>query len=340
MTTPTASIMYRTLGTLGLTRSQARRLLPSWWVPELENTADGVVELGMHLSRRLSLDLGALLEGRVVPRGAMEKVAFKHQSNVAPDKLAAASCVASAIAQAIIAALPAPYRPLPSQPTEMFRLLREGNHKTAGFDSLLELCWSHGIPVIPLPHLPVGMRKMDGAALRVGERAAVVIAKRKSSRAWLSFILAHEMAHLALGHVPPGSSIMDISLQDMATYATESSNDMQEREADAFALNVLGGRDAEAAIHDWSPHLSPVELAVEARRAGRMISVEPGHLVLRHAFQTKRWADAATALNFLSEDLDPESELVARIGLEVDMERVAEDLQDMVTQVTGWTPAA
>lgn len=338
MTNSAASTLYRTVGALGLTRAQVRRLLPSWWEPALESRPDGIAELGLHLSRRLSLDFSALLEGKIVPKGAVTNIAFKHQSNVTPEKLSAACFVASSLAQAIIAALPAPYQPLPSSPEELTRLLRQNANGIVGFDALLAVCWSRGIPVIPLPHLPVGVRKMDGAALRVADRAAVVIAKRKSSRAWLSFILAHEMAHLALGHVAAGATIIDVALQDMSTYATESSSDKQERDADTFALEILGGKDVEAAVRAWSSRMSPVELAVEARRAGQALGVEPGHLILRHAFLTKQWSDAVTALNFLSEDLDPESALIGCLRSELDMERVAEDMQDMVTQVTGWGP--
>lgn len=331
-----AKALYQTVGTLGLTRAQVRRLLPEWWSVEAESTPDGVMELSLHLARRLSIDASSLLEGRITPRGAVSHIAYKHQAGAARDGMAAATFIASSLAQAAIAALPTPFDALPSTPAELRRRAAEsGRGGALGFSSLLELCWNSGIPVIPLSNLPVGIRKMDGAALLVGNRPAIVIAKRKSSRAWLSFILAHEMAHIALGHIEPGSSIIDVSLQDSATYAAESSGDTQEREADAFALSVLGGEEVTTEVSRWSDRLSAVELAVAARTAGARLNVEAGHLILRHAFIAKRWAESSAALGFISEDLDAESALAGYLQSRLDLKLIAEDLRDMVSQITG-----
>jgi hypothetical protein len=180
---------------------------------------------------------------------------------------------------------------------------------------------------------------MDGAALQDGGRPAIVLAKRKSSRAWLGFILAHEIAHIALGHLKPGSSIVDVSLK-MATYAAESDQDKQEADADAFALQILGGAVAESIIAAWPARFSPVEIAAAARRAGQESGIEPGHLVLRFAFKTRRWAECVTALGFLTEDLDAEGELIRKLRSHIDIDLIAEDLQDMVMQITGYEKAA
>ncbi len=331
-----AHTLYQTVRPLGLTKAQVRGLLPSWWAPELESDPNGVAELGLHLSRRLSLDLPALMGGRLVPKGAVAQVAYKHRSGVDPEKFAAASFIASSLAQAILDAFPVPVRELPADPQSLRAAAQAAAHEAVvGFDALLALCWASGIPVIPLPHLPVGVRKMDGAALRVGNRSVIVIAKRQSSRAWLSFILAHEIGHLALGHIAAGSTIIDVALQDAATYATESASDAEERDADQFALATLGGPQVEAAIARWSPRDSAPALAVAARKLGQALNVEPGHLVLRHAFESKQWAESANALRFLSEDLNAEATLIAQLRAHVDLELLAEDLQELIANVTG-----
>src|SRR5690606_17566942 len=115
--------------------------------------------------------------------------------------------------------------------------------------------------------------------LFVGDRPVIVIAKKKSSRAWLSFILAHEIGHIVLGHVSAGSSIVDISLQEASTYAAESAQDAQEADADAFALDLMGGQAVANVIAAWRDDLSPVELAVQARQAGQQLGIEAGHLI-------------------------------------------------------------
>lgn len=329
-------MLYQTVGHLGLTKAQVRRLLPSWWAPEVETEEGGIAELGLYLSRRLSIDLNALFEGRVVPKGAVSHVAYKHRSGADPEKYAAASYIAASLAQAILDAFAVPYKPLPGDPETLRAAARsQSKQQLVGFDSLLALCWNSGIPVIPLPNLPVGIRKMDGAALRVGQRPVIVIAKRQSSRAWLSFILAHEMGHLALGHIAPGSTLIDVALHESATYATDSAEDAEERAADQFALSALGGPDLAAALAKWPGRDSAPGLAVAARQLGQKIGVEPGHIILRHAFESKRWADATNALRFLSEDFDPESLLLDQLRTHLDLDRLADDVQELVEIVTG-----
>ena len=101
-----AKALYKTVAQLGLKPAQVRRLLPEWWDPQVEDDPSGVSELAMLLGRRLSLDVGDLMKGKLRPRGAMASVAFKHRAGLEPDALAAASAIASALAQTILAALP------------------------------------------------------------------------------------------------------------------------------------------------------------------------------------------------------------------------------------------
>jgi len=306
----------------------------------VETRADGVAELAMLLSRRLSVDVAALMRGELRPKGAATQLAYKHAAHVDQAQLAAATYLASSLAQAVSASMSQPYVPLPQSLEVLQAEVRAADqHGVLGFDAMLAVCWNHGIPVIPLPNLPVGVRKMDGAALQVANRPAIVLAKKRSSRAWLSFILGHEMGHIAQGHLRPGASIVDISLKDSSEYVSETVGDRQEQEADEYALEVLGGAQVAAAIRSWPAHASPVELAVLAREGGRALGIEPGHLVLRAAFETKRWADAASALNYLSEDMNPQEVLAARLRTHLSLELVAEDLQDLIASITGLADA-
>jgi IrrE N-terminal-like domain len=340
VTTSNAAALYKTVAGLGLTRAQVRRLLPVWWDPAIEKESSGVAELAIHLSRRLSVDLSALIEGRLLPKGAASQVAFKHSSSVEPTSLTAATFIASSLSQAVLAAMRTPYTEIPRRPQDVQQQATAGGANVLGFDALLDLCWSHGMPVIPLPNLPVGVRKMDGAALRIGDRPIIIIARKKSSRAWLSFILAHEIGHVALGHIQAGSSIVDVSLQETATYATDSANDPQEREADQFALQTMGGETVDQEVSTWDQGLTPVELAVRARQAAARLRIESGHFILRHAFSSRRWPEGMTALRFLSEDFDPESALLAQLRRHLDLDRVSDDLRDLLMQVTGWEDQA
>ncbi len=330
-----AKAIYASLKVLGLTRAQVRRLLPEWWLPEMEDAVDGVTELCLLISRRLDVDFVALTQGLIARKDVKAPVAYKHASGTDVGTLQAATCIATALSQAVLAALPPTRSELPTSPSVLAALCKDIGGGMVSLASMVEACWQLGVPVIPLPNLPVGVRKMDGAVVKVGNRVAIVISKKKSSRAWLGFILAHEIGHLASGHLDGSGSIIDVSLQEQATYETESSADGQEREADEFALSLLGGQLVEATVSKWPTHTAPVNLAVYAKQSAVACGVEPGHLVLRFAFKTKHWAEAMIALNYLQEDGNAEQ--VMRQGLirHLDLDRVADDMKDFITQVTG-----
>lgn len=334
MTVRDAKIIYERLKGLGLTRAQVRKILPSWWSPEIEKSPDGVAELCLHISRRLSLDFAALLNGEVRPKDAFLSVAFKHGADATPESLRASTCIATALAQAVVAAMPTPFKKIPESPTDLASLarLRGG---IVSLKSLINASWEMGIPVIPIPNLPVGIRKMDGAVINVGGRPAIIVSKKKTSRAWLAFIVAHELGHIGCGHLEGEGSIIDVSLQEQATYEAESSSDSQEREADHYALNLLGGNAVEQEVRQWPQWASPVDIAVRARENATALGVESGHLVLRYAFITKRWPDAMSALRFLSEDSDAEVLLKSSLANHLDLDMVADDIRDLVCQITG-----
>jgi len=331
----TAKAIYEALKVLGLTRAQVRRLLPAWWEPAMEQTADGVAELCLIVSRRLDVDFASLSQGVVARKDAKAQVAYKHATGADVGSLQAATCVATSLAQAVLAALPTTRSELPASPKVLATRCKELGSGMVSLASMVEACWQLGVPVIPLPNLPVGVRKMDGAVIKVGDRPAIVISKKKSSRAWLGFILAHEIGHLAKGHLNGSGSIIDVSLQEQATYETESGADNQEREADEFALALLGGERVESTVSKWSPQSSPTTLAVYAKTSAAACGVEPGHLVLRFAFKTKRWAEAMIALNYLQEDANAELVMQAGLKRHLDLDRVADDMRDFIVQVTG-----
>ena len=333
MTAPTATTLFKTLSDAGFKKSHVRALLPSWWDDQHAASDAGAWELALLLARRLSLDVTDLAHGVVRPTGAVNSVAFKHRKSQDPAELTPSSLIAGSIAQAVLASMPAaqPGRRTASD----IRQAILAQHRTVGFDELLAYCWSCGIPVIPLLNLPVGMRKMDGAIFSVEDRPVIVLSRKQESRAWMSFILAHELAHFCCGHLKSNAAIVDVELQNNATYQAESAQDPQEREADEFALDLLGGAQAEAIASSWSAQSSPVGLAVAAREQSQGSGVAAGHLVLRFAFLTKRWPVALSALAYLKEDFDAQRALLERLNSAIDISQLAEDLRDHLKNIVG-----
>ena len=338
MTALALNDLYKSLRTVGFTRGQVKSILPEWWVPEMAESTAGVRETALLISRRLNLSAVALMDGRIEGLNEVSEPRFKHTVRVSADSLKPATLMASSLAKAVIGAMPHEGLPLPTSASEVRSELLADPRSRIDFDALLDYAWQHGVPVIPLPNLPKGVRKMDAAAIRVGERPAIVISLRNNSKSWLSFLLAHELGHLCLGHVPAGGALVEGSISDSTEFEAESQNDAQEAEANHFAHTLLGGEDADAAIEKWPNAYPPINLATQAMDDAERLRCAPGHLVLRHAFLTRRWPEARQALNFLADDMDAQSSLVDRLRSEIDTSRIGDDLQEYVEQVTGVGP--
>lgn len=329
--------IYRSLRTVGLTRGQVASILPEWWEPEMARTASGLRETALLLGRRLSLDAVALLDGRIEHAKDLSAPRYKHTVRVSEEQLRPATLIASSLAKAIVGAMPSRDVSLASS-AEVVREQVLEQASRVDFDSILDFCWGNGIPVIPLPNLPNGVRKMDAAAIKVGSRPVILIALRNNSKAWLSFLLAHELGHLSLGHVATNSALVEGSLNDSTEFDVDANVDRQEVEANEFANLLLSGGRSEAIVAAWPRDLPPVSIATTAMAAGTELRTAPGHLVLRYGFRTRRWPDARSALNFLADDMDAQAGLVARLREEIDTRRIGDDLSDYVLQITGVAP--
>jgi transcriptional regulator with XRE-family HTH domain len=96
--------------------------------------------------------------------------------------------------------------------------------------SLAEWAWNRGIAVVPMAG-----RSVFSAAVWDGSPRPVIVLKesRELSVYWL-FDLAHELGHLALGHVGQ-SGLIDVE----SPASRADSEDWTERAADDFALEIL-----------------------------------------------------------------------------------------------------
>jgi hypothetical protein len=335
MTTHALNDVFRGLRTVGLTKGQVTAILPEWWEPDIARSPSGLMETALLLGRRLCLDAGALAEGRIEKSAGLSAPRFKHTVRVTAEQLEPATLMASSLARAVLGAFPERGPIVGRTATSVREELLAQPEGRVDFDALLSLCWSMGIPVIPIPNLPKGVRKMDAVAIKIGKRPVIVIALRNNSKAWLSFLLAHELGHICLGHVPENAAIVEGSLRDSTDFDAESQLDTQETEANSFAHMVLGGKNVDRAIDSWPDAFAPVNLAIRAMEDAKALHTAPGHLILRHGFKTKRWPEARSALNFLADDMDAQTALLDHMREEIDTAAISDDMQDFVEQITG-----
>ncbi len=185
-------------------------------------------------------------------------------------------------------------------------------------DTLVEYCWSRGIAVAHLSHLPnpPGFRKFDGIVLFVDDRPCILLSESRDSPPMLAFHLAHELGHLMLRHVGPGSVILaDDNLERIVT-------DEVEDEADRFASEVLTGFAAPEMQSVYG--LTGERLAHRAREFGAMRSIDPGILTLIYGRSADRWGAATNALKRMGLDHGARRIIRGALSAHVDLDQLSD----------------
>ena len=134
-------------------------------------------------------------------------------------------------------------------------------------------------------------------AVRVHERFAILLAKDSDYPAPIAYYLAHELGHIALGHLQEGNALIDL------TDPLESGEDAdeEERAADRFALELLTGTP-EPTVSTQTRHFTAEQLAQNLLATGQKIQIEPGTLALCFGHTTGNWAKAYGAMKHIYTD--------------------------------------
>ena len=226
------SLLYRKLSAIGFSKQFVRdKVLPSWWNEELDNKPVAVLQGAGHIAQRLHLDLKSLLAENQKPQfKALPHTKFKyHQQGQAglPD---VAHQLASRVAEVVADAINLEFKPIPSDPYQV-RSEIVAKHPQVNLYSLIHYCWQHGIAVIYFKNYPDNQRKITGMIQWQGDYPVIVLSSDNTNPASLAFHLAHELGHLALGHIKEGILIDDDIKQD--------SDDQEEIDSNQFAVKLL-----------------------------------------------------------------------------------------------------
>lgn len=294
--------IYQRLKALGFDAPFIRaRILPDWWEDEQAAVPATRAVAEFAISRFLGIPIADLRNPSatlVLPAPSHAKL--KLRSDATREKVAPGLALADRAARLVVnllaqgegaARLPA-FTGTRTASQVRQAILASGDAVTLG--TLLEFAWSNGIAVVHLADVPKGSKSFDGMACFVGQVPVVVLASRRQSPPWVAFHLAHELGHLLLGHAQPGAGpVVDAGLDG-------TSDDRQEREADAFALEVLTGtrRPPLPGIS-----LNGCRLAAWARRVGGEARINPGTLALVVGRLRGRLPAAQNALKELELDV-------------------------------------
>jgi Zn-dependent peptidase ImmA (M78 family) len=116
---------------------------------------------------------------------------------------------------------------------------------------------------------------MHGMTAMFKGRPVIVLSKNVKHPAWLLFILAHELGHVARGHLREGEVLLD---QDVGKNVPDS----EEEEANSFAIETLTG-DPKFRVYAPGRWPKAVELAASAQAISKKDRIDPGHIVLNYA---------------------------------------------------------
>lgn len=226
------STLYKKLSKLGLSATYVRQVgLPSWWSDELNDQPAAVLEGAGHISKRLHLNLESLLkDDQEVQFKPLPTTKFKFHNQHQSDTPDVSARLASRVAEVVAYAVQATFVPIPEDVNQIRTQILQ-NHPQINLESILDYCWRHGIPVVYFNKYPPNNRKITGMIQWQGNSPVIVLSSKRTYRAWLAFHLAHELAHLALGHVKEGILIDDEIEQD--------SKDQEEIDANKFAVQLL-----------------------------------------------------------------------------------------------------
>jgi len=279
---------------IGLSDAAIDAAWPDWWSERAEGSPSARLDLRFSLARKLGLDARSLVDEDGVPRFIWrEEARFKNLSGESDSERSAIASFGRAFGSILSGATPVGQVALPDDAVGIRdSILR--SRPFVGLLDLLVLCWTAGIPVVHLRIFPLPQKRMAAMAVRVGERNVILLGKDSMYPAQIAFYLAHEIGHIASGHLSGESAIVDFE----AARPSVEGGDKEESEADRFALQLLTGRSDPRVLPASATYNAP-GLADAVLRAGVALHIEPGTLALCFGYSTDNWAVVNSAMRFI-----------------------------------------
>lgn len=319
---------------LGLSAAQVRSLIPSWWADEVAQSEDGLLELQILLARRLNVSLGSLQEREPSPKFQATAPRFKTVHPDGSSQLAVAAGIGNGLAHLLSAAAEGRPIPLPVSAHELrAQLLKEGSAAT--LDRLVGWCWKHGLPIVHVTGWPNGLRRPDAMCMRVDQRPIVMVVRKETAPAKLAYLVAHELGHIMSGHLAAGQNAVLVD-ETLPVDAQKSFFDDDEKQADAYAIEVLGGAELDAAAKQLlgRPY-SELSLAAEVLSTLKGKPLDAGQVILAWGRLTQEWKTANAALKYL-QTMQAAPRVINDVARdEIDFDALSTDGMDHLLKLTA-----
>ena len=327
--TITMSTLYKKLATLGLKKDYIRKYgLPSWWDDELNEKPFAVLEGAGYIADNFKIDLKSLLTpGEEVKFNALPHTKFKQHNSNNKEHPYLAQTLASRVAELISYGTKIEYKNLPNDPkTIREEILR--NHKTVNLESLLDYCWSQGIAVGYFHHFPNKTKKFAGLIQWQETCPVIILGAKHKHRAKFTFDLAHELGHLALGHLEKGVLVdEDIKF---------NCNDNEEKAANEFAVKLLLDKyDNYLGKHKF-PNAERLTQYVSKIVIPKLPNIEPDAVILNYGWHNKNFfRQAMAALNILEVSTDGQTLINKYLADKLDWDKFSDEIYEYLEKALG-----
>jgi hypothetical protein len=328
--TAEAELFRKQLRAIGLSDPAIEAAWPEWWSDAADPSPSARLELRFSVARKLGIDPLSITDETGEPRFIWRNARFKNLSGETETEKAAISSFGRALAILLRPAVTIPRLMRGVQAIEL-RSAILNTKSYVGLSDLLALCWGVGIPVVHLRLFPGTRKRMAAMSVQVADQAFILLAKDSMYPAQIAFYVAHEIAHIALGHLFADSAIVDMESEDFPG----ASADNEEEEADRFALELLTGRQDPRVLPATASYNAPA-LADAALHSGRELHIEPGTLALCFGYATRNWAVVNSAMKFIYSDPKPVWNEINRLAMhQLTLTDIAADSQPYVQAVLG-----
>jgi len=284
----------------GYTDTAITAAWPDWWSDDAEDSPSAQAELRFSVARKFGLDPRQLLESDEPRFVWTDTTRFKRLTTQSQTERAAIAGYGVSIGRILLSAAAAAQQSLEEVAADTLRSAILASQPFVGLTDLLGVCWALGIPVVHLRIFPLPAKHMSAMCVRVADRSAILLGKDADYPPWSAYYLAHELGHIASGHIGPGTG----ALVDMGNLLVTKATDEEEIAADRFALQLLTGQP-EPQVFTETRSFTAAELARVVLDTGPKVGIEPGTLALCFGYSTGNWAHATAALKWIYDRPEP-----------------------------------
>jgi len=315
------------LKNFGFSDSAIDAAWPVWWSDAADTSPSAQAELRFSIARKLGIASRSLLtedEPQFVWRGVAR---FKHLSGEGSTEQQVLTSFGVSLATMLTAAT-RPRLSIVGHSALELRSTILNRQPMVRLTDLMGLSWSAGIPIIHLRVFPSARKRMAAMAVRTGERYAILLAKDAQYPAPIAFYIAHELAHIILGHLDGTGAIVDMDVP-----LTENISDGEESAADRFALGLLTGSESPTVLA-LGARTNSINLANVALAAGPEMGIEPGTLALCFGYSTGAWAIVNAAMKRIYTVANPVWRAVNQVAAtQLNMDDVSDDARTYLQAV-------